>query len=264
MKPFDYSTTDSNEKSVKNTPIITKYKNFPKEDKSVRTLPKTQNFSVNDFNTDTKKKIKFIDNSRNHVNLEDKASLEKIPDTVISTIGMYPMIKNNQESNTALETELRYGVHDPKKLQEMALDTGRYAPIDFDKLTDGGNRLLNADYDKLAVPQDYDADVKDSGAVFTFKSAIRKNNLDFSEYIMPPAKTYGRGIGDVETINDTYLGDESRVNNYDVRGYEYVREQELPADYFVVNRSDFPIPFGGIDTRYLNYKNARSKNVVPK
>lgn len=177
---------------------------------------------------------------------------------------MYPMIKNNQESNTALETELKYGVHDPKKLHEMALDTGRYAPIDFGKLTDGGDKLLNASYDKLQIPQDFDADVKDSGAVFTFKSAIRKNNLDFSEHIMPPQKTYGRGIGDVETLNDTYLGDEARVNNYDVRGYEFVREQELPADYFVVNRSDFPIPFGGIDTRYLNYKNARSKNVVPK
>jgi hypothetical protein len=261
MKPFDYSTTDSNEKSVKNSPVVTKYNRFPKADKNAK---KTADLSVNDFNNDLKKKVKFIDNSRNFVNLADKSNLDNIPDTVISTIGMYPMIKNNQESNTALETELRYGVHDPKKLQEMALDTGRYAPIDFAKLTDGGDLLLNASYDKLAVPQDFDADVKDAGAVFTFKSAIRKNNLDYSEHIMPPQKTYGRGIGDVETINDTYLGDESRVNNYDVRGYEYVREQELPADYFVVNRSDFPIPFGGIDTRYLNYKNARSKNVVPK
>jgi len=256
MKPFDYSISESSQKSVKNSPVVTKYNKF--------TMPKKpQTFTVNDFNNDSNKKVKFIDNSRNHINLSDKSKLNEIPDTIISTIGMYPMIKNNQESNTALETELKYGVHDPKKLQEMALDTGRYAPIDFEKLGNGGNKLLNASYDKLQVPQDFDADVKDAGAIFTFKSAIRKNNLDYSEHIMPPQKTYGRGIGDVETLNDTYLGDESRVNNYDVRGYEYVREQELPADYFVINRSDFPIPFGGIDTRYLNYKNARSKNLVP-
>ena len=258
MKPFDYSTSESNTKSVKNSPVVTKYNKFTKSKIS------SPDLSVNDFNNDLKKKVKFIDNSRNFVNLSNKDAFNVIPDTVISTIGMYPMIKNNQESNTALETELKYGVHDPKKLHEMALDTGRYAPIDFGKLTDGGDKLLNASYDKLQIPQDFDADVKDAGAVFTFKSAIRKNNLDFSEHIMPPQKTYGRGIGDVETLNDTYLGDESRVNNYDVRGYEFVREQELPADYFVVNRSDFPIPFGGIDTRYLNYKNARSKNVIPK
>ena len=257
MKPFDYSISESSSKSVKNTPIETKYNKFTKPEKA-------QDFSVNDFNNDLKKKVKFIDNSRNFVNLADKSRLNEIPDTVISTIGMYPMTKNNQDLNTGLETELKYGIHDPKKLHEMALDTGRYAPIDYGKLTDGGEKILNGKFDKLQVPQDFDADVKDAGAIFTFKSAIRKNNLDYSEHIMPPQKTYGRGIGDVETINDTYLGDESRVNNYDVRGYEYVREQELPADYFVVNRSDFPIPFGGIDTRYLNYKNARSKNVIPK
>ena len=87
-------------------------------------------------------------------------------------------------------------------------------------------------------------------------------NLDYSEHLMPPLKTYGRGVGDVKTLNDTYLGDESRVNNFDIRGYEYVREQDLPIDYYVVNREVWPMAKSGIDTRYLNYKNARSRNLV--
>ena len=121
---------------------------------------------------------------------------------------------------------------------------------------------LPTDYTKLTVVQDFDKSVKNAGQVFTFKSATRKMNLDYSEHLMPPIKTYGRGVGDVKTLNDTYLGDESRVRNNDVRGYEYTREQELPIDYYVVNRDQLPFPKQGVDTRYLNYKNARSKNII--
>jgi len=224
-------------------------------------------FSAKDLYPENRKKLKYVDTTFNYDNLErntKSGNLRKIPDTVMNTIGMFPMTKHNQESNTPLETELRYGIHDPKKLQEMALDTGKYAPIDYNKLTDGGHMMLNAKYDKLTVLQDYDKSVKDAGQIFTFRSATRKNNLDFSEYKMPPLKTYGRGIGNFETINDTYLGDEGRADNTNVRGYEYRREQELPIDYYVVNRDDLPFPKQGIDTRYLNYKGSRSRNVIKR
>ena len=220
--------------------------------------------TAKDLYPEQRKKLKYINTSFNYDVLKaaDKNNeLKKIKDTVISTVGMYPMTKNNQELNTPLETELRYGIHDPKKLQEMALDVGIYAPIDFDKLTDGGNTMMNAKYDKLTVLQDFDKSVKQAGQVFTFKSATRKMNLDYSEHLQPPLKTFGTGIGVVDAINDVYLGDESRVNNFDVRGYEYTREQELPINYFVVNREDLPFPKQGIDTRYLNYKNSRSKYI---
>jgi hypothetical protein len=224
-----------------------------------------RNISAKDLYPENRKKLKYVNTSRNFDALEKadvNNKLNEIQDTVISSIGMYPMTKNNQDLNTPLETELRYGIHDPKKLTEIALDTGRYAPINFEKLTDGGDVMLNAAYDKLSVIQDYDKSVKEAGAIFTFKSATRKNNLDYSEYLVPAKKTFGRGVGDYRRINDTYLGDEARVNNFDIRGYEFKREQEFEKDYFVVNRSNFPIPFGGVDTRYLNYKNARSRNLI--
>jgi|UniRef100_A0A6C0H126 hypothetical protein len=222
-------------------------------------------FSAKNLYPEQRKKLKFIDTKFNYDNLQKdtkSGKLQKIPDTVLSTIGMYTMTKNNQESNVPVETELKYGIHDPKKLQEMVLDTGRYAPIEFNKLTDGGHVMLNAKYDKLTVLQDFDDSVKNAGQIFTFKSATRKNNLDYSEYLVPPLKTYGRGIGNFETLNDTYLGDEARTDNYNIKGFEFRREQELPIDYYVVNRDDLPFPKQGIDTRYLNYKNARSKNVI--
>jgi hypothetical protein len=224
-----------------------------------------KNLSAKDLYPENRKKLKYVNNSRNFDSLQTNDindRLSEIKDTVISTIGMYPGIKNNQECNTKLETELRYGIHDPKKLTEMALDTGKYAPISYSKLTDGGDVMLNAAYDKLSVIQDYDKSVKNAGMVFTFKSATRKNNLDYSEHLAPPQKTFGRGVGDYRTINDTYLGDEARVNNFDIRGYEYKREQEFEKDYFVVNRSEFPVPLSGVDTRYMNYKNARGKNLI--
>jgi hypothetical protein len=223
------------------------------------------NLSAKDLYPENRKKLKYVNNSRNFDSLQTNDMndrLSEIKDTVISTVGMYPMTKNNQQCNTKLETELRYGIHDPKKLTEMALDTGKYAPISYAKLTDGGDVMLNAAYDKLSVIQDYDKSVKNAGMIFTFKSATRKNNLDYSEYLVPPQKTFGRGIGDYRRINDTYLGDEARVNNFDIRGYEYKREQEFEKDYFVVNRSEFPVPLSGVDTRYMNYKNARSKNLI--
>jgi hypothetical protein len=222
-------------------------------------------FSAKNLYPEQRKKLKFIDTKFNYDNLQKdtkSGKLQKIPDTILSTIGMYTMTKNNQESNVPVETELKYGIHDPKKLQEMVLDTGRYAPIEFNKLTDGGHVMLNAKYDKLTVLQDFDDSVKNAGQIFTFKSATRKNNLDYSEYLVPPLKTYGRGIGNFETLNDTYLGDEARTDNYNIKGFEFRREQELPIDYYVVNRDDLPFPKQGIDTRYLNYKNARSKNVI--
>jgi hypothetical protein len=222
-------------------------------------------FSAKNLYPEQRKKLKFIDTKFNYDNLQKdtkSGKLQKIPDTVLSTIGMYTMTKNNQESNVPIETELKYGIHDPKKLQEIVLDTGRYAPIEFNKLTDGGHVMLNAKYDKLTVLQDFDDSVKNAGQIFTFKSATRKNNLDYSEYLVPPLKTYGRGIGNFETLNDTYLGDEARTDNYNIKGFEFRREQELPIDYYVVNRDDLPFPKQGIDTRYLNYKNARSKNVI--
>ena len=224
-----------------------------------------RNISAKDLYPENRKKLKYVNTTRNFDSLQNADTndkLKEVKDTIISSIGMYPSTKNNQDLNTKLETELRYGIHDPKKLTEMALDTGRYAPINFSKLTDGGDVMLNAAYDKLSVIQDFDKSVKEAGQIFTFKSATRKNNLDYSEYLVPPQKTFGRGIGDYRRINDTYLGDEARVNNFDIRGYEYKREQEFEKDYFVVNRSDFPIPFGGVDTRYLNYKNARSRNLL--
>jgi len=224
-----------------------------------------KNISAKDLYPDNRKKLKYVNTTRNFDSLQEATTnnkLKEVKDTVISSIGMYPGTKNNQDLNTNLETELRYGIHDPKKLTEIALDTGRYAPINFSKLTDGGDVMLNAAYDKLTVIQDYDKSVKEAGAIFTFKSATRKNNLDYSEYLVPPQKTFGRGVGDYRRINDTYLGDEARVNNFDIRGYEYKREQEFNKDYFVVNRSEFPIPLGGVDTRYLNYKNARSRNLI--
>jgi len=224
-----------------------------------------KNLSAKDLYPENRKKLKYVNNSRNFDSLQTNDMndrLSEIKDTVISTVGMYPMTKNNQQCNTKLETELRYGIHDPKKLTEMALDTGKYAPISYAKLTDGGDVMLNAAYDKLSVIQDYDKSVKNAGMIFTFKSATRKNNLDYSEYLVPPQKTFGRGIGDYRRINDTYLGDEARVNNFDIRGYEYKREQEFEKDYFVVNRSEFPVPLSGVDTRYMNYKNARSKNLI--
>ena len=224
-----------------------------------------KNLSAKDLYPENRKKLKYVNNSRNFDSLQTNDMndrLSEVKDTVISTVGMYPMTKNNQECNTKLETELRYGIHDPKKLTEMALDTGKYAPISYSKLTDGGDVMLNAAYDKLSVIQDYDKSVKNAGMIFTFKSATRKNNLDYSEYLVPPQKTFGRGVGDYRRINDTYLGDEARVNNFDIRGYEYKREQEFEKDYFVVNRSEFPVPLSGVDTRYMNYKNARSKNLI--
>jgi len=224
-----------------------------------------RNITSKDLYPEQRKKLKYINQGFNYDNLQvaDKNNkLKKIKDTVISTVGMYPMTKNNQELNVGVESELKYGIHDPKKLQEMALDTGRYAPIDFDKLTDGGNTMLNASYTKLSVLQDFDKSVKNAGQVFTFKSAIRKNNLDYSDYLVPPLKTYGRGFEDAKSINDTYLGDETRTNSLDIRQFEYTREQELPIDYFVVNREELPFPRQGVDTRYLNYKNARSKNLI--
>lgn len=227
--------------------------------------PNYNNISAKDLYPENKKKLKYVNSSRNFDSLQKadtKNKLKEVKDTIISSIGMYPMTKNNQDLNTNLETELRYGIHDPKKLTEIALDTGKYSSINFSKLTDGGDVMLNASYTKLSVIQDYDKSVKNAGQIFTFKSATRKNNLDFSEYLVPPQKTYGRGIGDYNLMNDTYLGDEGRVNNFDIRGYEFKREQEFEKDYFVVNRSDFPIPFGGVDTRYLNYKNARSRNLI--
>jgi hypothetical protein len=220
--------------------------------------------TAKDLYPEQRKKLKYINTNFNYDVLQaadKKNELKKVKDTVISTVGMYPMTKNNQELNTPLETELRYGIHDPKKLQEMALDVGKYAPIDYDKLTDGGNTMMNAKYDKLTVLQDFDKSVKQAGQVFTFKSATRKMNLDYSEHLMPPKKTFGTGIGVPDAINDVYLGDESRVNNFDVRGYEYKREQELPINYYVVNREDLPFPKSGVDTRYLNYKNSRSKYI---
>lgn len=225
----------------------------------------SRNISSKNLYPEQRKKLKYINHGFNYDNLQvadTNNRLKEIKDTVISTVGMYPMTKNNQDSNTRLESELRYGIHDPKKLQEMALDTGKYAPIDFNKLTDGGDTMLNASYTKLSVLQDFDESVKKAGQVFTFKSAIRKNNLDYSEYLVPPLKTYGRGFENAKTINDTYLGDEARTSSSDVRQFEYRREQELPIDYFVVNRDDLPFPKQGIDTRYLNYKNARSKNLI--
>ena len=224
-----------------------------------------RNISAKDLYPENRKKLKYVNTNRNFDSLrkaDTNNKLKDVKDTVISSIGMYPGTKNNQDLNTNLETELRYGMHDPKKLTEISLDTGRYASINFSKLTDGGDVMLNAAYDKLSVIQDYDKSVKEAGAIFTFKSATRKNNLDYSEYLVPPQKTFGRGVGDYRRINDTYLGDEARVNNFDVRGYEYKREQEFNKDYFVVNRSEFPIPLGGVDTRYLNYKNARSRNLI--
>ena len=228
---------------------------------------KSTNISAKDLYPENRKKLKYVNGGFNYDNLQradSKGELRKITDTIGSTIGMYTMTKNNQESNTPVETELRFGIHDPKKHQEMALDTGRYAPIEFDKLTDGGHVMLNAPYTKLSVLQDFDRSVKDAGQIFTFKSAMRKNNLDYSEYTLPPLKTYGRGIGNFETLNDTYLGDESRVNNSDIRSYEYTREQELAIDYYVTNKEDLPFPKQGVDTRYLNYKNSRSKNMIKK
>lgn len=225
----------------------------------------SKNISSKDLYPEQRKKLKYINTNFNYDVLQDKDKknkLKNIKDTVVSTVGMYPMTKNNQDLNFKLETELRYGLHDPKKLQEMSLDTGKYAPIDFDKLTDGGSMLLNGKYDKLSVLQDFDKSVKNAGTIFTFKSAMRKNNLDYSEYLVPPKKTFGRGVGNFETINDVYLGDESRVRNNEVRGYEYTREQELPIDYYVVNRDQLPFPKQGVDTRYLNYKNSRARNII--
>ena len=226
-----------------------------------------RDISAKDLYSENRKKLKFVTGAFNYDNLQraDKNNeLKKIDDTIASTIGMYPTTKNNQDFNVRVETELKYGIHDPKKHQEMALDVGKYAPIEYDKLTDGGEKMLNQPYTKLSVIQDFDKSVKDAGQIFTFRSAMRKNNLDYSEYLLPPLKTYGRGIGNTETLNDTYLGDEARVNNFDVRGYEYTREQELPIDYYVVNREDLPFPKQGVDTRYLNYKNSRSKNMIKK
>jgi hypothetical protein len=223
--------------------------------------------SSKDLYPEQRKKLKYINTNFNYDSLQDadkNNQLKEIKDTVISTVGMYPMTKNNQELNTPLETELRYGMHDPKKLQEMALDVGKYAPIDYKKLTDGSDVMLNAKYDKLTVLQDFDKSVKQAGQIFTFKSATRKMNLDYSEHLQPPLKTFGTGVGIIDRINDLYLGDESRVNNFDVRGYEYTREQEFEKDYFVVNREELPFPKQGIDTRYINYKNARSKHIVNK
>jgi hypothetical protein len=225
----------------------------------------SKNISSKNLYPEQRKKLKYINTNFNYDVLQEKDKqnkLKKVKDTVVSTVGMYPMTKNNQDLNFSLETELKYGFHDSKKLQEMSLDTGRYAPIDFDKLTDGGSVMLNAKYDKLSVLQDFDKSVKNAGSIFTFKSAMRKNNLDYSEYLVPAQKTFGRGIGNFETINDVYLGDESRVRNSDVRGYEYTREQELPIDYYVVNRDQLPFPKQGVDTRYLNYKNSRARNII--
>jgi hypothetical protein len=221
------------------------------------------NKSAQELYPERRKKLKYMQPSVNFDNLR-KATINEINDNVVSTVGMYPMTRNNQDLNIALETELKYSLNENKKLTDVALDTGKYSPINFNKLTDGGHALLSdkTDYTKLTVLQDFDKSVKDAGQVFTFKSATRKMNLDYSEHLMPPLKTYGRGVGDVKRLNDTYLGDEARVNNFDVRGYEYVREQELPIDYYVVNREVWPMAKAGIDTRYLNYKNARSRNLV--
>jgi len=217
-----------------------------------------------DLYPEQRKKLKYINNNFNYDSLEtaDKNNkLKMVKDTVVSTVGMYPVTKNNQDMNFPLESELRFGLHDPKRLQEMALDVGKYAPIEYNKLTDGGDIMLNGKYDKLSVLQDFDKSVKTAGQVFTFKSSVRKNNLDYSEYMTPPKKTFGRGVGIPEAINDVYLGDEARTNNFDVRSYEFTREQELPIDYYVVNGEDLPFPKQGVDTRYLNYKNARNKNL---
>jgi hypothetical protein len=221
--------------------------------------------SSKDLYPEQRKKLKYINTNFNYDVLEnaDKNNkLKTVKDTVISTIGMYPMTKNNQDLNFRLETELKYGMHNSKKLQEMSLDVGKYSPIDYTKLTDGGHTMLNAKYDKLSVIQDFDPSVKEAGTIFTFKSATRKNNLDYSEYLVPPLKTFGKGNPTWQNVNDVYLGDEARVNNFDIRGYEYKREQELGVDYYVVNRDNLPFPKQGVDTRYLNYKNARSKNIV--
>ncbi len=101
------------------------------------------------------------------------------------------------------------------------------------------------------IIQEYDR-VKDRGEFYTFKSTPRKQNIDLSKYMSPPAKQLGRGFGNVDTYEKLYLGEQTRKNNQfralDEGGF---RMDELP--YYLTAMPVFKNN-GGEDTRFLNFK----------
>jgi len=143
--------------------------------------------------------------------------------TVLNAPGVLPSVRNHQNSNVNIESNLIHPETTYKKKQQYELD-----PDEQNKFNDYRN--------------------------FGLTSLKIRNNLDHSDYIKNGFKGHGRGFGDLNIDLELRYGHNSRLAKKDAVQQD-LTELRFHDLYYSFNDPDNSVlPFGraGVDTRNLD------------
>jgi hypothetical protein len=214
-------------------------------------------------------KLKYIDYSThmdtllegtcNQCNKNASPSSYLPTDNAVNTVGFMPTNRNYNYQNASIENNLLFGITNTQKkeLVESNMPSRntieQFGSINSNEFT--STMTPSVDYNKnndvlQGIIQEYDR-VKDKGEFYTFKSTPRRKNIDLSSYMSPPQKTLGRGFGVPDNWEKTYLGEQTRSNDFRIMVKDSERFPDVP--YYLTALPVFKY-LGGDDTRYLNCK----------
>ena len=185
--------------------------------------------------------------------------------SAVQTVGFMPTNRNYNIQNAGSENNLIFSTTTTEKKEIVETDMpkfknnfrensenfGQVNSNDVSDFSSNANTYYDANNDVLrGIMQEYDR-VKDKGEFYTFKSTHRRKNVDLSSYMSPPQKTLGRGFGVPNNWEKTYLGDQTRGNDFRIVVKDSERFPDVP--YYLTALPVFK-NLGGDDTRYLNFK----------
>jgi len=211
----------------------------------------------------TEEKLKYIDYNKNMDKVGESKGSENPTKSATSTVGFVPTNRNYNYQDVNTENGLLFATVNREKKEIIESEMPRlktieaFGSISSNEFESSASRddTTTAFYDgsndvMRGIMQEYNR-VKDKGEFYTFKSTHRRKNVDLSSYMSPPQKTIGRGFGVPDNWEKTYLGEQTRNNDFRIMVKDSERIADVP--YYLTALPAFKY-LGGDDTRYLNFK----------